>query len=188
MKKHPPNQPKVNKELRKKKFNFRKRGMITKEEEAELVRTHKNIFDWVNHGQVQELPSKVVEEVVLEGKEDALLRLESEKAERLQRVALKRATLERNLIGKGMVEELLEKLAQSELKEMAKDWLEEVIDEVAKKGLLNKIYAEIEENNIRGVIEKRMRMKEEEAMMLVLREEEREMRILKQRMRMKAWR
>ena len=42
LKKHPPNQPKVNKELRKKKFNFRSRGMITKEEEAELARTHKN--------------------------------------------------------------------------------------------------------------------------------------------------
>ena len=124
----------------------------------------------------------------MEGKEDAWLRLESEKAERLQRVALRRAVLDKNLICKGLIEELLKNVAQSELVGMAKDWLEEVVDEVAKQGLLNKIFAEIEENNLRVDIEKRMRMEEEEAMRLVLKEEEREMRLLKQEIRMKAWR
>ena len=119
------------------------------------------------------LTNKVVEEVVLEGKEDAWLRLESEKAERLQRVALRRAVLEKNLICKGLIEELLKNVAQSELVGMAKDWLEEVVDEVAKQGLLNKIFAEIEENNLRVDIEKRMRMEEEEAMRLVLEERKR---------------
>ena len=123
----------------------------------------------------------------MEGKEDAWLRLESEKAERLQRVALRRAVLEKNLICKGLIEELLKNVAQSELVGMAKDWLEEVVDEVAKQGLLNKIFAEIEENNLRVDIEKRMRMEEEEAMRLVLEEEEREKKLIKQEMKRKAW-
>ena len=82
LKKHLPNKPKINKELGKAKFNFKKRGKVTKKDEAELTNTHKNIFDWVKQYQSHSLQDKVVEEVVEEEKEDDWRKLELEKEER----------------------------------------------------------------------------------------------------------
>jgi uncharacterized membrane-anchored protein YjiN (DUF445 family) len=85
-----------------------------------------------------------------------------ENEEMMQRMKLRRAMLERDPICKGLKEELLQKVAQSELEVMAKVLLERIVNEVAKQALLNKIFAEIEQNNLIGDIEKRMRMEEEE--------------------------
>ena len=38
---------KISKKVRKQKFKFKKRGKLTKEEEGELTRMNKNMFDWV---------------------------------------------------------------------------------------------------------------------------------------------
>ena len=40
----------ISDKVRKAKFVFNTRGKINKKESKELIRTHKNIFDWVQKG------------------------------------------------------------------------------------------------------------------------------------------
>ena len=45
--KHPEKKKEISDKVRKAKFVLNTRGKINKKESKELMRTHKNIFDWV---------------------------------------------------------------------------------------------------------------------------------------------
>ena len=89
-------QMKLSQEVRKNKFRFNKRGRLRKDEEDELKRTHKTIFDWVSPKLPEaEPPTESLETKDEEGR--ALLEL-LEKDERLMRMEKRKKTWEMQFI------------------------------------------------------------------------------------------
>ena len=91
-------------------FQFRKKGRLTKEEEVELKRTRKNMFDWV-----KVMPNVKPQDIMIEddGQED-WMREEMMNEERLARLEMRRKEWERDYICKGIMDDILEMMAKSD--------------------------------------------------------------------------
>ena len=73
------------------KFQFKKKGKLTKKEKTEIKRTHRNLSDWV-----KVLPKDTVKTIAMEEEDqDDWMREEIEKEERLSRMEMRRMEWEK---------------------------------------------------------------------------------------------
>ena len=175
--------------VRRKKFEFKKRGKLSREEVKELKRTNKNLFDWLQ-------PEKVGTEVPkdpFDDEDNGWMEKEMREREwRLERVKLRQKTLEAEIIGRWIIKEVLEQVQRAGLEEIAARWLEEIVKTAVEEGEANNIMREIEamgpafRKNITQRLES-LKLEEEEAMMILITEEAREKMLLKKEKKQLAW-
>ena len=98
---------KIIEEVRKQKLQFRKRDKLPKEEEVELTRTNRNMFDWVK---VVPLVKPVELELEDDGQEGWMLEI-TKKEERLARMETRRREWEAGYICKRIMNDIMESVA-----------------------------------------------------------------------------
>ena len=170
----------ISTEVRKKKFEFKKRGKLNKDEEKEMRRTHNNIFDWVKKSSAKQ-PEEMFE-TMIDVDDDWLEKEMHEREARLDRVAAKYRAWEMDKICKDILKEVLERVDKFRVEVEIGEWLGEVIGNVVAEGQIRSILREVDAigTGFRNILEvglRQQRLEERKAMEIMLEEDEKDQRM-----------
>ena len=180
----------ISTEVRKKKFEFKKRGKLNKDEEKEMRRTHNNIFDWVKKSSAKQ-PEEMFE-TMIDADDDWLEKEMHEREARLDRVAAKYRAWEMDKICKDILKEVLERVDKFRVEVEIGEWLGEVIGNVVAEGQIRSILREVDAigTGFRNILEVRLRqqrLEERKAMEIMLEEDEKDQRMSRKEQRQRRW-